>query len=89
MVGNGIGAKHGILFKTAESLETTGKTEIVVLDKTGTITSGEPAVTDLLPAPDVTPETLLKTAYSLERKSEHPLAKAILQQSGRGRTRRR
>ena len=81
MVGNGIGAKHGILFKTAESLETTGKTEIVVLDKTGTITSGEPAVTDLLPAPDVTPEALLKTAYSLERKSEHPLAKAILRRA--------
>ena len=81
MVGNGIGAKHGILFKTAESLETTGKTEIVVLDKTGTITSGEPAVTDLLPAPDVTPETLLKTAYSLERKSEHPLAQAILRRA--------
>lgn len=81
MVGNGIGAKHGILFKTAESLETTGKTEIVVLDKTGTITSGEPAVTDLLPASDVTPEALLKTAYSLERKSEHPLAKAILRRA--------
>lgn len=81
MVGNGIGAKHGILFKTAESLETTGKTEIVVLDKTGTITSGEPAVTDLLPASDVTQEALLKTAYSLERKSEHPLAKAILRRA--------
>lgn len=81
MVGNGMGAKHGILFKTAESLETTGKTEIVVLDKTGTITSGEPTVTDILPAPDITSEVLLKSAYSLERKSEHPLAKAILRRA--------
>lgn len=81
MVGNGMGAKHGILFKTAESLETTGKTEIVVLDKTGTITSGEPTVTDILPAPDITSEALLKLAYSLERKSEHPLAKAILRRA--------
>lgn len=78
MVGNGMGAKHGILFKTAESLETTGKTEIVVLDKTGTITSGEPAVTDILPAEGFRTDFLLKTAYALERKSEHPLAKAIL-----------
>ena len=78
MVGNGMGAKNGILFKTAVSLEETGKTEIVVLDKTGTITSGEPRVTDLLPCGGVSGEELLRTAYALERKSEHPLARAIL-----------
>lgn len=78
MVGNGVGAKHGILFKTAVSLEETGKMQIVVLDKTGTITNGEPKVTDILPNKDVTEEELLRYAYALEKKSEHPLAKAIL-----------
>lgn len=78
MVGNGIGAKNGILFKTAVSLEETGKTEIVVLDKTGTITKGEPDVTDASPAEGISEEELLKTAFSLERRSEHPLAKAII-----------
>ena len=77
MVGNGVGAKNGILFKTAVSLEETGRTQIVALDKTGTITRGEPKVTDLLPA--YSEELLLKAAFALERKSEHPLAKAILQ----------
>ena len=77
MVGNGVGARNGILFKTAESLEETGRTQIVALDKTGTITRGEPKVTDLLPAH--TDEILLKAACALERRSEHPLAKAILQ----------
>lgn len=77
MVGNGMGAKHGILFKTAASLEETGKMDIVALDKTGTITSGEPKVTDMLPAEGVAEEELLKLAYILEKKSEHPLAKAI------------
>ena len=78
MVGNGVGAKNGILFKTAVSLEETGKTHIVVLDKTGTVTTGMPTVTDYLPAEGVTEETLLSAAYALERRSEHPLAKAIL-----------
>ena len=78
MVGSGLGAKNGILFKTAASLEETGRIEIVALDKTGTITSGEPAVTDLLPAPGVQEEALVSLAVSLEQKSEHPLAKAIL-----------
>lgn len=78
MVGNGLGARHGILFKTAASLEETGKVDIVALDKTGTITSGEPKVTDLVPCKGVTERELLKQAYALERKSEHPLAKAIL-----------
>ena len=78
MVGNGIGAKNGILFKTAVSLEETGKMDIIALDKTGTITRGEPKVTDLLPAAGVTGEELLFTALSLEAKSEHPLAKAVL-----------
>ena len=77
MVGNGMGARNGILFKTASSLEETGKTEIVVLDKTGTITKGEPKVTDLLPADGVTEERLLTLAYSLEKNSEHPLASAV------------
>ena len=81
MVGNGMGAKHGILFKTAVSLEEAGKTEIVALDKTGTITSGKPEVTDLLPADGVTEEELLRTAYALEQKSEHPLAHAIVQRA--------
>ena len=78
MVGNGLGAKNGILFKTAASLEAAGRTEIVALDKTGTITSGEPRVTDILPAPGAGEEELLRLAYALERKSEHPLARAIL-----------
>jgi len=78
MVGNGMGAKHGILFKTAVSLEEAGKVQIVALDKTGTITSGEPKVTDIIPARGMTEEALLSLAFSLEKKSEHPLAKAIL-----------
>ena len=78
MVGNGLGAKHGILFKTAVSLEEAGKTEIVALDKTGTITQGQPKVTDVLPAESVTKEELLSAAFALEQKSEHPLAKAIV-----------
>ena len=77
MVGIGMGAKHGIMFKTAVSLEETGKTEIVALDKTGTITKGEPKVTDLVAKDNVSEEELLFTAYVLERKSEHPLARAI------------
>lgn len=79
MVGNGMGAKHGILFKTAASLEETGKVEIVALDKTGTITKGEPHVTDILAADEITQEQLINAAFCLEAKSEHPLAKAILQ----------
>lgn len=79
MVGNGVGAKHGILFKTAVSLEEAGKVQIVALDKTGTITYGEPKVTDILPAENVTEQELLTLALALEQKSEHPLAKAILQ----------
>ena len=78
MVGNGLGAKHGILFKTAVSLEEAGKTEIVALDKTGTITEGQPKVTDILPAENVSQEELLQAAFALEQKSEHPLAKAIV-----------
>ena len=78
MVGNGVGAKNGIMFKTAVSLEETGKTQIVALDKTGTITSGDPRVTDLIPLEGVTEEELLSSAYALEKKSEHPLARAIL-----------
>ena len=81
MVGNGMGAKHGILFKTAVSLEQTGKVQIVALDKTGTITRGEPSVTDLVPAEGVSERELLQLAYALEQKSEHPLAKAILQRA--------
>lgn len=77
MVGNGMGARNGILFKTAASLEEAGKTDIVVLDKTGTITSGEPKVTELLPADGVAEEELLYYAYALEQRSEHPLARAI------------
>ena len=79
MVGSGMGAKNGILFKTAVSLEEMGKVTIVALDKTGTITSGQPAVTDLIPAEGVTEEELLRLAYALEQYSEHPLARAILQ----------
>ena len=78
MVGNGMGAKNGILFKTAVSLEETGKVQIVALDKTGTITNGEPKVTDMIPVDGVTEEELLTMAYALEKKSEHPLARAIL-----------
>lgn len=81
MVGNGMGAKHGIMFKTAVSLEETGKMQIVALDKTGTITSGEPKVTDILPAEGVSEEELLQMAYALEKKSEHPLARAILEEA--------
>ena len=78
MVGNGLGARNGILFKTAASLEAAGRTQIVALDKTGTITSGEPQVTDILPAKGVSESELLTLAASLEQKSEHPLAKAVL-----------
>ena len=81
MVGNGMGAKNGILFKTAVSLEETGKTRIVALDKTGTITRGEPKVTDVLPAEGISAEELLTMAYTLEQKSEHPLAKAVLEEA--------
>ena len=78
MVGNGLGAKNGILFKTAVSLEETGKTEIVALDKTGTITQGEPRVTDVLPAEGMTQGVLLSLAAALEQRSEHPLARAVM-----------
>ncbi len=78
MVGNGMGAKNGILYKTAASLEITGKTSIVALDKTGTITSGAPVVTDIIPADNISKEELLIHAYTLEKKSEHPLAKAVV-----------
>ena len=77
MVGNGVGAKNGILFKTASSLEEAGKINIAALDKTGTITSGEPKVTDILTAGDVLEDELISFAYSLEAKSEHPLARAV------------
>ena len=78
MVGNGLGAKNGILFKTAVSLEETGKMQIVALDKTGTITEGEPIVTDLIPVEGISETELLTVAYALEQKSEHPLAKAVI-----------
>ena len=81
MVGNGMGAKNGILFKTAVSLEETGKAQIVALDKTGTITQGEPRVTDILPAEGMSEGDLLSIAYALEKKSEHPLARAIHQRA--------
>ena len=81
MVGSGKGAKNGILFKTAESLEEAGKVQIVALDKTGTITKGEPVVTDIIPADNITEEELLTYAYSLEKQSEHPLAKAIVKKA--------
>ena len=81
MVGNGMGAKNGILFKTAVSLEETGKAQIVALDKTGTITRGSPRVTDLIPADGVSETELLSAAYALEKKSEHPLARAITQRA--------
>ena len=79
MVGSGVGAKNGILFKTAASLSETGKTKVVALDKTGTITRGEPQVTDIVPAEDVTAEELLRKAAALEAKSEHPLARAVME----------
>ena len=81
MVGNGMGAKNGILFKTAVSLEKTGKTQIVALDKTGTITQGEPKVTDMIPTGGRSEKELLSVAYALEKKSEHPLARAITQRA--------
>ena len=81
MVGNGMGARHGVMFKTAASLEAAGKMEIVALDKTGTITNGEPKVTDVIPAEGVTEEELLRLACALEKKSEHPLAKAVLKRT--------
>ena len=81
MVGNGMGARHGILYKTAQSLELTGKVKIVALDKTGTITSGEPKVTDIAPQKGCSEEALLQLAFALEQKSEHPLAKAILKKA--------
>lgn len=82
MVGSGVGAKNGILYKTAASLEEAGRTEIVVLDKTGTITKGTPSVTDIIPAEEVSETALLKIALALEAKSEHPLAKAIVEKCG-------
>lgn len=81
MVGNGVGAKNGILFKTAAALEETGKADTIVLDKTGTLTVGEPKVTDIIPFGNISENELLKTAYSLEKRSEHPLARAILQKA--------
>ena len=78
MVGNGMGAKNGILFKTSEALENAGRTQIIVLDKTGTITSGKPEVTDLFPVKGVTEQELLQKAYTIEQRSEHPLAAAIV-----------
>ncbi|MCK9168821.1 MAG: heavy metal translocating P-type ATPase [Treponema sp.] len=79
MVGNGLGAKHGILFKTAAALEAAGKTDIVILDKTGTVTQGSPHVTDVIPAEGVTEQSLLSLAGALEEKSEHPLARAVME----------
>ena len=79
MVGNGMGARNGVLFKTSEALENAGKVQIIALDKTGTITAGKPQVTDMIPAEGVTEEELLESAYALERKSEHPLARAIVE----------
>ena len=84
MVGNGMGAKNGIMFKTAVfPWKRQAKTQIVALDKTGTITSGEPKVTDMLPADGVSEEELLTYAYALEQKSEHPLARAVIRESRR------
>ena len=82
MVGNGVGAKNGILFKTAASLEETGRVQVVALDKTGTITKGEPRVTDILPGPGVAEDQLLGLAAALEAKSEHPLARAVMARAG-------
>ncbi len=79
MVGNGLGAKNGVMFKTAVSLEETGRSQIVVMDKTGTITSGEPRVTDILPAEGISEDELVLNAYALEARSEHPLARAIIE----------
>ena len=85
MVGSGVGAKNGILFKTAASLEEAGRTQIVVLDKTGTVTTGQPEITDILPADGISKEELLRFAAGLESKSEHPLSRAVLNgYSGRG-----
>lgn len=81
MVGNGVGAKNGIMFKTAAAMEETGKVDIIALDKTGTITNGTPMITDMIPVGNVTREELLQFAYSIECKSEHPLAKAITQKA--------
>lgn len=81
MVSSGKGAKNGILFKTAESIEVTGKVKVVALDKTGTITKGEPIVTDIIPVSNYSKEELLKLAYSLEKKSEHPLAKSVIKKA--------
>lgn len=81
MVGNGAGARNGILFKNAIALEETGRVQIVALDKTGTITAGEPKVTDIIPGPGVDEQRLLELAYTLEKKSEHPLAKAICEKA--------
>ena len=81
MVGNGVGARNGILFKTAAALEQAGRTQIIALDKTGTITNGEPVVTDIIPAAEQSEQTLMQIACSLEQKSEHPLAKAITKKS--------
>ena len=81
MVGNGVGARNGILFKTAVSLEETGKVQVVALDKTGTITKGESQVTDIVPAPGINEKILVSVAYCLERKSEHPLSKAIIKEA--------
>ena len=77
MAGSGVGAKHGVLFKTAAALEQTGRTQIIALDKTGTVTRGEPAVTDIIPAPGVAEEELISVAVSVERGSEHPLARTV------------
>ncbi|WP_274940162.1 heavy metal translocating P-type ATPase [Chordicoccus furentiruminis] len=79
MVGNGLGAKNGVLFKTSEALENAGKIQIIALDKTGTVTAGKPVVTDIIPADGVSEKELLTAAYALERKSEHPLARAIVE----------
>jgi Cu2+-exporting ATPase len=85
MTGSGTGARHGILFKTAAALESAGRTQIIALDKTGTLTSGTPAVTDVIPSEGTDTSVLLATAYSLENKSEHPLAMAITAYCGKGR----
>lgn len=84
MVGNGLGAKHGILFKTSESLELTGRTEIVIMDKTGTITKGEPEVTGILPADGISEKELLECAFAVESLSEHPLARGIVARAKHG-----
>lgn len=81
MVGSGLSSKHGILFKTASALEAVGKTDIAVLDKTGTVTEGKPIVTDIIPCENITEKQLLECAYSLESKSEHPLARAIVEKA--------